>query len=315
MKKTLFLIFSGAIVIFSVICICSAPILNIIIGNTFGSSQTWGIWNCKKLSDDYKKFKDTTPLTGDEKKKALKPKKRELNFCNGRKAMYGLERASFIIDVILGFLCLNLGLLHYFDVGKPFEKVTGIIGLATGIIQFILTLVYVCYSGYIFTNDGPEGSSFYKADKDGVIATWDDSQNKYKCDFYDKDEEKVIYAKYSDLWKKAYNYDKDISQAGSTSKYSNCQFDYVTAGTSPNTYTVSFNSGCNQGRGYVNGDSATSKHGDCDKLYIKFSDNIDNKYLYDRWVTTIIFACFIIVCDIGLAIFGFFLFKSDGSGL
>ena len=96
MKKTLFLIFSGAIVIFSVICICSAPILNMIYSSNFLSSQTWGITNCKKLSDDYKKFKDTTPLTGDEKKKALKPKKRELNFCNGRKAMYGLERASFL---------------------------------------------------------------------------------------------------------------------------------------------------------------------------------------------------------------------------
>jgi len=44
-----------------------------------------------------------------------------------------------------------LGLLHYFDVGKPFQKVTGIIGLVTGIIQFVLTLVYVYYSGYIFT--------------------------------------------------------------------------------------------------------------------------------------------------------------------
>jgi hypothetical protein len=316
MKKTLFLIFSGAIVIFSVICICSAPILNMIYSSNFLSSQTWGIMNCKKLSDDYKKFKDTTPLTGDEKKKALKPKKRELNFCNGRKAMYGLERASFIIDVILGFLCLNLGLLHYFDVGKPFEKVTGIIGLATGIIQFILTLVYVCYSGYIFTNDSPGGSSFYKADKDGAIATWDDSKKKYKCDFYDKDEKKVIYAKYSDLWTKAYNYDKEISQAESSSKYKKCHFDYIREDPSDTSSSkISFRSGCHSGKGYVDGDSATSKHDDCDKLYIEFSDNIENKYLYDRWVTTIIFACFIIVCDIGLAIFGFFLFKSDGSGL
>ena len=42
--------------------------------------------------------------------------------------MYGLEHASLILDVILGFICLILGLLHYFDIGKPFEKVTGIIG-------------------------------------------------------------------------------------------------------------------------------------------------------------------------------------------
>ena len=76
-----------------------------------------------------------------------------MNVCNRKKAVYGLEYSSLVLDAILGFLCLILGLLHYFDVGKPFEKVTGIIGLATGIIQFILTLVYVCYSGYIFNND------------------------------------------------------------------------------------------------------------------------------------------------------------------
>ena len=81
MKKTLFLIFSGAIVIFSVICICSAPIINLMFSETFLESMGWGILNCKKFSDDYKQFKDTTPLTGDEKKKALKPKKRELNVC------------------------------------------------------------------------------------------------------------------------------------------------------------------------------------------------------------------------------------------
>ena len=313
MKKTLFLIFSGAIVIFSVICICSAPLINLMFSETFVDSMGWGILNCKKFSDDYKQFKDTTPLTGDEKKKALKPKKRELNLCNGRKAMYGLERASFIIDVILGFLCLNLGLLHYFDVGKPFEKVTGIIGLATGIIQFILTLVYVCYSGYIFTNDSPGDSSFYKADKDGAIATWDDSKKKYKCDFYDKDDEYALYAKYSDLWKKAYNYDKDISQAESTSKFKTCRFNYLP--DLPSGVKPSFDDECDSGEGYVNSLDGVNKYSGCDNLYVKFTDNIDNKYLYDRWVTTIIFACFIIVCDIGLAIFGFFLFKSDGSGL
>ena len=52
MKKTLFLIFSGAIVIFSVICICSAPIINKILGGD------WGVLNCKLKSDEYKDTKD-----------------------------------------------------------------------------------------------------------------------------------------------------------------------------------------------------------------------------------------------------------------
>ena len=301
MKKTLFLIFSAAIVIFSVICICSAPILNKIFFETFNASG-WGCLNCKAYSDEYK---DAKKLTSD--KKALKPYKHALNLCNRKKAVYGLEYASLILDVILGFLCLILGLLHYFDVGKPFEKVTGIIGLATGVIQFVLTLVYVCYSGYIFTNDGPRSSSLLKADSDGVIATWDDSKKQYKCDFYDKDDEDAIYAKYNDLGKKIYNYNKDYIKAAITDDVKKCVSSYL---------TNSFKRECTSGEGYVQGSTSTTKYLDCDKLYsISSTTEVRNRYLYDRWVTTIIFACFIFVCDIGLAIFGFFLFKSDGSGI
>jgi hypothetical protein len=260
----------------------------------------WGYSNCKMLSDSYKILKDTTPLTGDEKNKALKQAKRPLNLCNGRKAMYGLEHASLIIDVILGFLCLILGLLHYFDVGKPFEKVTGIIGLATGVIQFVLTLVYVCYSGYIFTNDGP--NSFFKADSKGIFATWDSSKSQYKCNYYDKDNSDGVYAKYNDLGKKIYNYDKDTSLAELTSTISSCRH-----------RPTDFATYCYSGEGYYT--YYSTKRNSCDNLYVSLSTSFENKYLYDRWVTTIIFACFIIACDIGLAIFGFFLFKSDTSGI
>ena len=57
-------------------------------------------------------------------------------------------------------------------------------------------------------------------------------------------------------------------------------------------------------------------HNNCPTLYLdRVSSTFQNKYVYDRWVTTIIFCCFIAACCIGLAIFGFLLFKSDGSGL
>ena len=301
MKKTLFLIFSAAIVIFSVICIGSSPLINKVTTSAYDSSG-WGYLNCQEDSDAYKKAKEDK--SGE---KTLKDLKHDLNVCNRKKAVYGLEHASLILDVILGFLCLILGLLHYFDVGKPFEKVTGIIGLATGIIQFILTLVYVCYSGYIFTNDGPESNSYLKADSDGVIATWDESKNKYKCDFYDKDDEYAIYAKYNDLGKKIYNYNKDYINAENSDKVKKCVYGYA---------SINFDDACNSGEGYVAGNAISNKIGDCDKLYsISSTTKVENKYLYDRWVTTLIFACFIIACDIGLAIFGFFLFKSDGSGI
>ena len=304
MNKTLFLIFSAAIVIFSVICIGSSPLINRVTISGVYEPLGWGYLNCKKRSDDYKKVKDATPLTGDAKDNYLKPYKHDLNLCNRKKAVYGLEHASLIIDVILGFLCLILGLLHYFDVGKPFEKVTGIIGLATGIIQFVLTLVYVCYSGYIFTNDVPS-YTYLKTDSNAVVGSYED--NYYKCNYYDKDDPYSIYAKYNDLGKKIYNYNKDYIKAAITDDVKKCVSSYL---------AYSFNLECTSGEGYVQGSTSTTKYLDCDKLYsISSTTEVRNRYLYDRWVTTIIFACFIFVCDIGLAIFGFLLFKSDGSGI
>ena len=119
MKKTLFLIFSAAIVIFTIISICCAPIIN----GVLIESHEWKTENCQILSDTYKNLKEKDSTTDEQ----LKNKKKELNKCNRHKAMYGLEYSSLILDVVLGFICLILGLLHYFDVAKPFEKVTGII--------------------------------------------------------------------------------------------------------------------------------------------------------------------------------------------
>ena len=308
MKKTLFLILSGAIVIFSIICISSGPVINDIIPNY----KIWRTENCQSWSDAYKDENDKD--TKESYKKAR-------NKCNREKAMYGLEYSSLIIDVICGFVCTILGLLHYFDIGKPFEKVTGIIGLATGIIGFVLTLVYVIYSGYIFTKDPyQEGSELnispssipyiIKRDGDWAFAKWEEGKG-YKCLFYkDKDLFSTV-AKYSDLGKKQYNYNKKKSQEYSegTSELSACS--YVES-SSPAIHFGYLPSYCESHEYYY---TTNIKVGSCNNFYIEPEDEISNKYLFDRWITTIIFSCFIFVCDIGLAIFGFLLFKSDTSSL
>ena len=297
MKKTLFLVFSAAILIFTIISICCAPIIN---GDIIGADD-WKTKNCKLLEDEYKLNKN------DANKKAK-------NLCNRQKAMYGLEYSSLIIDVVLGFICAILGLLHYFDVAKPFEKISGIIGLSTGIIGFILTLVYICYSGYIFTNDTTKGfdnsykyynypnldgspgtyinsGPLIKLDKEGAFAEWDDSKGQYKLIFYKENNPNSIYPTYSDLGKKQYNYEKKRFYDRDT-KYTSCLEAYSSMSTTSHT-------GAN-----------------CKYLYLSSPPNsFKNKYVFDRWVSTIIFSCFILVCCIGLAIFGFLLFKSDSSGL
>ena len=296
MKKTLFLIFSGVIVIFSIISICSAPIINKVLPN----SDDWKTHNCQYQSDELKNLEKNNA-----DKDIIKEQKKKRNQCNREKAMYGLEYSSLILDVTLGFICTILGLLHYFDVAKPFEKISGIIGLATGVIGFVMTLVYICYSGYIFTNDVAyreyDGSGttniILKLDGDGALAE-KQSDGRYKCIYYDKDKKDAIYAKYNDLGKKQYNYEK--KRHYDNSKYEDCD------------WSVSIND-CNSNEGYLLTLSIPSS---CNKVYLSNpEDDFDNKYLFDRWITTFIFSCFICACCIGLAIFGFLLFKSDGSGL
>ena len=296
MKKIFFLAFSGAILIFAIISICCAPIIN---GDIIGANS-WKAQNCKLLEDKYKSDKKETS-------------KKEKNKCNRQKAMYGLEYSSLIIGVILGLFCTFLGLLHYFDIGKPFEKISGLIGLVAGIIEFILTLIYICYSGYIFTNDTTRGfdntyqftlsggspGPLLKLNKDGAFAEWDDSQGQYKCIFYKEGKIGANHATYSELGKKQYNYEKkrhyDID-----SKYS-CIGGYGLC------------EGANQ---YILNSLANNNDGICKYLYLEEkASGFENKYVFDRWVSTIIFSCFIDACCIGLALFGFLLFKSNGSGL
>ena len=301
MKKTLFLVFSAAIVIFSIISICCAPIIN----GVLTESSSWKTENCKKESDEYNDLKKNSG-TDDQ----IKAGKKILNKCNRHKAMYGLEYSSLILDVVLGFVCVILGLLHYFDVAKPFEKITGIIGLATGVIWFILTLVYICYSGYIFTKetapddyDSGFSNSMIKLNGDGAFAEKDG--NEYKCLYYKKDKDNSILAKYSDLGKKQYNYEKKRHYPED-----NDEFKYCLA-LANDAYTV-----CKNSEKFSLSDLTHSWTRDCKYIYLSEKANgFGNKYLFDRWVTTIIFSCFIIACCIGLAIFGFLLFISDGSGL
>ena len=300
MKRTLFLCFSGAILLFSIICICTGPIINKVI-----SEQTsWNTDNCKLKEDDYKLAKEKSGATKEE----IDYYKRRKNECNRKKAMYGLEYSALIIDVVLGFICAILGLLHYFDVAKPFEKISGLIGLVSGVVEFILTFVYLCYSSYIFSNDPAliNGDYLLKVNGDGEFAEWVEGKG-YKCLFYKEKNKYSVLAKYSDLGKKYYNYVKDRYYGDLTSEIDRCTLSDTDA-----CYEDNYNTNPE----YAPSSEVTPFSGNtCKHLYWSRVSSVSNKYIFDMWITTIIFTCLIIVCDIGLAIFGFLLFKSDGSGL
>ena len=301
MKKTLFLVFSACIVVFSIISICTAPIINDVLSEA--SDNSWKTQNCKLEEDKYKRIKDDKNYP--DRDNELKKQKKVVNKCNREKAMYGLEYSSLILDITLGFICAVLGLLHYFDVAKPFEKVTGIIGLSTGVITFVLTLVYTCYSGYIFTNQIPSvtydsgysSNTLFKLNKDGAIAKKDG--NQFKCLYFKSNKASSGLAKFSDLGNRALNYEKKRHYPENDSKYIKCAITSALSTLCSSVESIAVPAG-----------------NDCDYIYLTSKAfGFGHKYLFDMWVTTIIFSCFICVCSIGLALFGFLLFKNDGSGL
>ena len=258
-KIVIFLFIALAILIFSIISICVAPVFN----NILGIFSNWGQLNCQYFADIAKFSRDL-----DERFK----NEYERDVCYRKNAMYGLEYSSLIIDIAIGFLCGQLALLHYFQVGKSFEKTTGLIGLIGGAIGFVLTLVYVCYSGYIFNNDTyglpklfPNGAY---SKSDGTTAF--SNEKEYYGEF----------AKYKDLGDSQYNYNKKLYQAY-----------YYNPGDCKASDTT---------------------HTNCEYLYNTPFDNSKNKYLYDRWCLSLVLSVFITAANIGLLIFGLLIFKNNG---
>ena len=256
--------------------------------------------------------------------------------------MTGLEYASLNINVATGFICAILGLLLYLNVGNSIGKITGLIGLGCGAIAFVLTLVYIIEAGIIFTQhvDGKHYDNFasrysgvgVRIDSDGGFLKWDDSKKSYVCIFYKKDKEDSLYRRYSDYGNKYLNYNTDIQFAADKKNHKflfGCQY----VGGDPNTNfplgtATSFYETCkllDEGTNYpsnkekipyYSSSTLTEKEGDCDKiLYIDSTSytNYGNKNKYDKYVTTLVLGCFIMLLDIALALFGFLLFK-EGNG-
>ena len=295
MKGLVFFCCACVILIFSMINLSIGPIVNRSITNyivkmntTTTSGNNGGTLNCKYLSDVFDKYKKEHSSLSDKEKKYFW--KRGINECNRRKAFHNMEYTAFIFDIVIGFVCGLLGLFHHFEVKKEFVLKTGLIGLGCGVVGFVLTLVYVIYNGLVYTNYYDYYSTIYKRDGDGAFA--EKKGNNFECFYYDEPENVYsIYAKYSDLNKKQYNYDKDLIDSYTSGEASKC------------TYNPAV---CLQ-----NGKIPTSSHPNCQKLYVPtYETEISNKDKSDRFLTTLILSLFVCLANIGLAVFGFLLFRT-----
>lgn len=296
----------GALVL-SIITIGTAPIINGLLG------KDWNIQNCQKFKAVHDFYNDANINEG-LKELYLDYAKRGESICEDKKAMHALEYSSIIINLILAFACGFLSLLHNFDLGKSFIKITGLIGSCSNLIGFILIFIYICFSSFIFSNESPDMEYLDSSDEpgyykgtaklysDGSYAKWDESKARYICYHYDINNVLKFYAKYNELGKKQYNYIKDYLDPNS--KINNCilsGFDPINIceqGDIYNDYTRPV---------YTDENGSTKK---CETLHVNYS-SFDNEYLFNRWITTIIFESLIAACNIALIYFGLRIFFSN----
>ena len=304
-KGTLFFCCACFILVLTIVNLSIGPIVSGTVENTLNIDA--GTLNCKKLKDAWDKAKDD----GYPDDSIKYNQKYEYNACQREKGMHDMEYTAFIFDVVIGLICGLLGLLHIFEVKKDFVSNTGLIGLICGIIGFVLTLVYVIFNGLVYTTIyvhvyDENYKTLYKRDGDYAIA--EKEGNTYKCLYFDhKFNSNSKYPKISDLGKKQYNYDYDIIKDDIAGKFDNCK----------DTNTNTIYSTCTQQEKLDETDTAVVAYrtADCPAIYVNTIGNvlgITNKDLSDRFLTTLILSLFVCLASIGLALFGFLLFRNPG---
>ena len=264
-------------------CILVFTIINLSIGPVISQriSRSWGYANCPRFKDLWDDAKDDAKKTDDYVKFN---EKWNYNRCQRMKGLHDMEYTSFIFDIVIGFVCALIGLLHLFDLKKDFVSNTGLIGLICGAVGFVLTFVYVIFNGIVYTT---YDNGTYKRDGDGVFAEKTEA-GSFKCLYYDEPENYHSYfAKYSDLIKKQYNYKKDFLKD-----------------VAPSCIIISTDY-------YPCGDKEIINYGGtCEKLYLPAINEVSNKDISDRFLTALILSLFVCLANIGLALFGFLLFRT-----
>ena len=171
-NNLLFLCLAFAVLILSSVTIIVAPIIN----SSDSSLRNWGTQNCQQKKDIYNYKNKNNQYTKGEKKVA----KREVDECFSQNAMHDLEYTSLIMDIVFGFICTILGFLHYYEVGKSIEKISGLIGLITGAIITIITFIYFGYSASLFNNGVVR--NLYKLYSNKATYKWKDGKYTHNYD-------------------------------------------------------------------------------------------------------------------------------------
>ena len=314
-KGLLFFCCSCCILVLTIVNLSIGPIINGTLNAI--TRDDIGTLNCAKRKDDWDD-KDKAGTDDD----TLKYKYQYLyDACIRKKGMHDMEYTAFIFDIVIGFVCGLIGLLHLFDLKKDFVSNSGLIGLICGVVGFALTFVYVVFNGLVYTtlyamNDAGS-SGIVKRNGDYAIAEKDG--NNFKCLYFDHEKNPYSkYAKISDLGKKQYNYDKDgyDDYMKQSSQTPNC-----IDSSSVLTSTKYIENVCMSQETIPIADFSSASFSSCNLIYIRqywINNNgvpkqgIEYKDLSDRFLTTLILSLIVCLANIGLALFGFLLFRTPG---
>ena len=282
MNKILFFIISSICVfVSSIIVLCLSPIINNTYINTYNwKFSDWRTVNCQIIKD----LRNSEKINLDDFNHFSRIK----NLCIREKSMYDLEYATLIINLFLGFLCSNLSLFQYLDIGIKIPRKIGLLGIIFGFCGFVLTIIYISFNGYIFTNDVAYNGRITKLFPNGAKYKFlgDEYITAYEEDINDDAE----YIKYKELRDKQYNYNSEYFKFYMKSP-NDCKKEYL-----PNPFDKNK---------YIPG---------CDYIFSKPITNIENRNLYDKWVTSLIFEVFILIGDLSIFILGLLILiyeKSD----
>ena len=301
-KGLIFFCCSCCILVLTIVNLSIGPIINGSLGQI--TQENIGTLNCELRKDNW----DTADKQGADDDTIKYGVKYLYDACIRKKGMHDMEYTAFIFDIVIGFVCGLIGLLHLFDLKKDFVSNTGLIGLICGIVGFALTFVYVIFNGLVYTtvyvSDDTATGGTYKRNGDYAIAEKDG--NKFKCLYFDHEKNPFSqFAKISDLGKKQYNYDKDgIEDYLKAKAARDCTDQHGIAALCTQSETITNNN-----------------YDQCDLIYIASSEvlngnspneGIENKDISDRFLTTLILSLIVCLANIGLALFGFLLFRTPG---
>ena len=288
-----FFFVSCIILVLATINMGVGPIMNKKLGTS------WGNANCEKMANDYEDEKKSNPSMDE-----LTKEEREYNInqCKNKKTMYNMEYTSFVFNIVIGFIGVLIGL---YGLQNEVIPKSGTIGMACGFVGLALTIVYVIFNIIVYTSY--YDTQYYKVDSDGAFAEREGT--RYKCYYFkEKEDYRSLFAKYSDLIKSQYNYNKELSDSFKNEREKR----YGCTVNDGSIALCALDEYLDIPATYTNGNNEVVP---CSKLYYHDSYNeFDDFSNYDksaRILTTLIFSILIILCYLGFIFSGFILNKES----